>query len=131
MGLPYIDGGTGNDQILGSKFADDLRGGANDDMLGGFAGPDSLTGGTGSDTFVFSPGDEADVIKDYTGSFDKIALKDWTTIADYAELRTKMSASGATLQDVTIDFGNGDELTIILRTTIAFLDSHQSDFTFR
>ena len=70
-GLAYVDGGGGNDTIIGTSLADDLRGGggndslgggagndalsgaAGDDVLSGGAGADTLTGGTGKDTFVY------------------------------------------------------------------------------
>jgi Ca2+-binding RTX toxin-like protein len=70
-GLAYVDGGGGNDTIIGTSVADDLRGAggndslgggagndalsgaAGDDVLTGGAGADTLTGGTGKDTFVY------------------------------------------------------------------------------
>ena len=47
-GLPFVDGGGGNDSITGSSFADDLRGGSGDDTLNGGDGNDTLTGGAGN-----------------------------------------------------------------------------------
>ena len=61
-----FDAGPGKDLILGSSFADDLKGGFGRDALFGFWGADTLEGGTGpdiaaggagDDTFVFRPGD--------------------------------------------------------------------------
>jgi Ca2+-binding RTX toxin-like protein len=49
-GLPFVDAGAGNDTIIGSKFADDLRGGTGNDTLGGRPGNDVLTGSLGKDT---------------------------------------------------------------------------------
>jgi len=58
----FVDGGDGNDVLIGGSQADRLFGGdGNDrvngaggnDMLGGGAGLDTLTGGPGSDQFVF------------------------------------------------------------------------------
>ncbi len=48
-GLLFIDGLGGNDTLVGSKFADDLRGGAGNDNLQGGLGNDLVTGGTGND----------------------------------------------------------------------------------
>lgn len=62
-GIAGIDGGIGNDRIIGSAGADTIIGGA---------GADTLTGGGGADTFVFSavsaslPGARADHITDFT-----------------------------------------------------------------
>ncbi len=65
-GLPFIDGLGGNDTLIGSKFADDLRGsigkGRSDNLQGGLGndvvtgglGRDVLRGGTGLDRFDFN-----------------------------------------------------------------------------
>jgi Ca2+-binding RTX toxin-like protein len=74
--LLYVDGGKGNDTIIGTKFNDDLRGGAGNDLLHGGDGDDVLIGGTGvdklyggagADTFVFaeSGSKNRDTIFDY------------------------------------------------------------------
>lgn len=47
-------GGTGNDTLTGTRFADDLSGGAGDDRLTGGAGNDRIDGGTGFDTAVYT-----------------------------------------------------------------------------
>ncbi|MEX2129695.1 MAG: type I secretion C-terminal target domain-containing protein [Xanthobacteraceae bacterium] len=84
--VPYIDGGKGNDTIIGSNFADELRGGANNDTLNGGGGDDRLvggaandmlTGGEGADTFLFSESGtkNKDTILDYDfGENDVIDL---------------------------------------------------------
>ncbi len=51
-GLKFIDGLSGNDNIIGSIFADDLRGGNGNDTLNGGAGKDKLTGGRDRDTMT-------------------------------------------------------------------------------
>ena len=48
-----INGGDGNDIIVGNNLANTLRGGAGDDQLTGAGGIDSLSGGTGNDTYFF------------------------------------------------------------------------------
>ncbi|WP_342151610.1 hypothetical protein [Methylorubrum sp. SB2] len=48
----YINGGQGDDDILGSTADDFLVGGAGDDILTGDLGDDSLLGGAGNDTAV-------------------------------------------------------------------------------
>ena len=44
LGLSYVDGGSGNDTLVGSAFADDLRGGSGTDRLTGGGGNDTLRG---------------------------------------------------------------------------------------
>ena len=60
-----LDGGSGNDLLVGSQRGDMLRGGAGndvitggsgDDLLEGQAGNDFLCGGLGNDTYQFGPG---------------------------------------------------------------------------
>jgi Ca2+-binding RTX toxin-like protein len=47
-----IDGGDGNDTLIGSPGDDELFGGAGKDTLDGGAGTDTLDGGTGTDVAV-------------------------------------------------------------------------------
>ena len=73
---PTLDGGAGNDQLIGSSFMDLLRGqdgndtliggdgndflqgGAGNDQLNGGDGNDGLSGGSGNDTLLGGLGDE-------------------------------------------------------------------------
>ena len=59
-GLPFVDGGSGNDTLVGFGGADDLRGGAGNDSLDGRGGADRMTGGAGNDTYHVD--DAGDVI---------------------------------------------------------------------
>lgn len=61
-GVPFIDGGKGNDTITGSDFADNLRGNAGNDTLNGGDGNDTLTGGLGADTINGGEGDDTIVV---------------------------------------------------------------------
>jgi serralysin len=65
-GLPFIDGGAGNDTIIGTRFDDVIRGGSGNDLLTGGAGDDLLTGGSGNDSFFFGLGFGHDVITDFS-----------------------------------------------------------------
>jgi Ca2+-binding RTX toxin-like protein len=64
-GLLYVDGGGGNDLIIGSDlttFADDLRGGNGNDTIDGLGGDDTLSGGAGNDTLSGGDGNDTFVI---------------------------------------------------------------------
>lgn len=62
-----IDGGAGNDRLVGSNSDDILLGGIGDDTLIGGKGADSLTGGEGLDSFRFdSLNQGGDTITDFT-----------------------------------------------------------------
>lgn len=56
--LLTIDGGTGNDVLTGSEFADLLFGGEGNDTLNGGAGNDVLRGGDGNDSLNGGTGDD-------------------------------------------------------------------------
>ncbi|MEL6233161.1 MAG: M10 family metallopeptidase [Pseudomonadota bacterium] len=85
-----LDGEAGSDTIDGGAGADRINGGSEDDVLMGGAGNDMLTGGEGADIFVFSTGDEADMIRDFDIAEDFVsvsglgatALSDFTIVDD-------------------------------------------------
>jgi Ca2+-binding RTX toxin-like protein len=62
----WLDGGDGNDVVIGGSAADILIGGL---------GTDTLTGGPGQDLVVFNtPGDGPDTITDFAPGVDKIVV---------------------------------------------------------
>ena len=56
-----VDGGTGNDTLLGSNGVDILLGGDGNDFVDGQQGNDVAFLGAGDDTFQWDPGDGSDV----------------------------------------------------------------------
>src|SRR5262245_36479957 len=63
-----VDGGTGNDTLLGSNGIDLLRGGDGDDFIDGQQGNDVAFLGAGNDTFQWDPGDGSDVVEGQDGT---------------------------------------------------------------
>ncbi len=63
-----VDGGTGNDTILGSNGADTLLGGSDNDFIDGQQGNDTAFLGAGNDVFQWDPGDGSDVVEGQDGS---------------------------------------------------------------
>jgi Ca2+-binding RTX toxin-like protein len=63
-----VDGGAGNDTILGSNGADVLRGGDGDDFVDGQQGNDVAFLGAGDDTFQWDPGDGSDTVEGQDGT---------------------------------------------------------------
>ncbi len=63
-----VDGGAGNDTILGSNGADLLLGGADNDFIDGQQGNDVARLGTGNDVFQWDPGDGSDIVEGEDGS---------------------------------------------------------------
>ena len=63
-----VDGGSGNDNILGSNGADRLFGGDDNDFIDGQQGADIAFLGAGDDVFQWDPGDGSDVVEGQGGS---------------------------------------------------------------
>ena len=63
-----VDGGAGNDQILGSNGIDLLLGGADNDVVDGQQGNDVAFLGSGNDTFQWDPGDGSDIVEGQDGT---------------------------------------------------------------
>jgi hypothetical protein len=62
-----IDGGAGNDSLVGEDGADCLFGGGGDDLVVGGPGDDKLVGDAGRDTFFGGPGDDVIMANDGIG----------------------------------------------------------------
>jgi Ca2+-binding RTX toxin-like protein len=63
-----LDGGAGNDRILGGNGADVLIGGAGSDFVDGQQGNDTAFLGAGDDVFQWDPGDGSDVVEGQAGT---------------------------------------------------------------
>src|SRR5215218_7933133 len=63
-----VDGGAGNDTLLGSNGADFLLGGDGTDFVDGQQGNDTALLGAGDDTFQWDPGDGSDVVEGQDGT---------------------------------------------------------------
>jgi Ca2+-binding RTX toxin-like protein len=63
-----IDGGAGNDTIIGSQDADTLLGGDGNDTIIGGRGNDTAQLGNGNDTFIWNPGDGSDTVEGQAGT---------------------------------------------------------------
>ena len=63
-----VDGGAGNDTILGSNGIDLLLGGDGNDFIDGQQGNDVALMGAGNDAFQWDPGDGSDTVEGQDGS---------------------------------------------------------------
>ena len=70
-----LNGGKGNDVLIGSHSTDTLTGAEGSDTITGGLGDDKLTGGKGSDAFVFNATDGIDTITD-AESADYVLIND-------------------------------------------------------
>ena len=136
-GNDLLFGGTGSDQLFGGAGNDILYGGGgrddswqsltdapgtNADKLYGGAGDDTLTGGGGRDTFVFRSG--RDTITDFTYDVDLITLDDvlWDGTQNIAAVIAQSGSIKA--GSASLDFGDGNVLTLTGVTDLAALTSH-------
>jgi Ca2+-binding RTX toxin-like protein len=67
-----VDGGTGNDTLLGSNGIDVLLGGSGDDFVDGQQGNDVAFLGANDDTFQWDPGDGSDIVEGQDGTDDML-----------------------------------------------------------
>jgi Ca2+-binding RTX toxin-like protein len=63
-----VDGGAGDDTLLGSNGADLLLGGADNDFIDGQQGNDVAFMGAGNDVFQWDPGDGSDTVEGQDGT---------------------------------------------------------------
>jgi Ca2+-binding RTX toxin-like protein len=63
-----VDGGAGNDRLLGSQGADVLLGGDGNDFIQGNQGNDVVFMGAGDDLFQWNPGDGSDTVEGQGGN---------------------------------------------------------------
>ncbi|MBE3638840.1 calcium-binding protein [Mangrovicoccus algicola] len=117
----WLEAGSISLKASGGAGRDVLTGGAGDDRLDGGQGSDWLTGGAGADTFIYASGH--DTITDFQDGEDVIALR----LDGYGGWAGVVAAATQYGEDVVIDFGGGDVLTLE-RTYLGDLD--QSDFLF-
>lgn len=94
-----VDGGTGDDILLGGNGSDTLIGGDNNDFIDGNQGNDMIFLGHGDDTFQWDPGDGNDTVEGQAGH-DIILFN-----ASNAGESCVLSANGARLR-FTRNIGN-------------------------
>lgn len=119
-----VDGGDGDDTLLGGNGADVLIGGTGDDFLDGNQGPDTLTGGDGADTFQWDPGDTSDTVNGgagadrlvFNGSAASERFELSSTAAGHAQLFRDVAAVVMDLDDIELidlrALGGTDTVTV-------------------
>ena len=121
----YINGGAGNDRIIGGASADFLVGGAGDDRLDGGDARDTLLGGSGADTFVFRDFGGDETIADFVSGEDTIDLRALNVRFADVSVSTFL---GDTYVGVDMDGNGSADLTIELTGVTTAPD--RGDFVF-
>jgi Ca2+-binding RTX toxin-like protein len=116
-----IDLGDGNDIFRGSETRNDrVNGGDGNDTLIGNGGNDVLRGGIGDDTFVYNSG--SDRIADFSNGANELHLDDALWAGNLTKAQVLAFASVVS-GDTIFDFGNGNTLELSNYTDIAGLES--------
>jgi Ca2+-binding RTX toxin-like protein len=107
-----IDGGSGNDTILGSAGNDFLIGGDGNDFIDGNQGSDVAFLGAGNDTFQWDPGDGSDVVEGQDGT--DTLLFNGANIGEKIDIsangtRTRLSRD---VGNVTMDLGGVEHIQL-------------------
>jgi len=97
-----LQGGNGNDALVGGQLRDIITGGGGNDTLYGLNGADQLTGGGGQDTFFYgmtmhSNATNADWITDFNGSADRFDLPFAVNAIDAAVTAASLNKLGLVL----------------------------------
>lgn len=107
-----VDGGTGNDTLLGSNGNDLLLGNDGNDFIDGNQGLDTAMLGAGDDTFQWDPGDGNDVVEGQDGK-DKLVFNT-SSIGE----RVELSSNGGRLRltrdvaAITMDANDVEEVAL-------------------
>lgn len=110
--------GSGDDYVKSGGGADILYGGSGDDRFDAGSGDDIIYGGSGADSFHYDFGEGFDTIKDFEDDIDIIQLDN----SGYADIAEAMTHATQVDDDVVLDFGNGDGLTIENATLSQVID---------
>lgn len=104
-----IVGLTGDDFIFGGEGDDRIFGNAGDDVIAGGAGADRVTGQLGADVFVHAPGDGLDWITDFDPTVDRLDLIGHE-FASFDDVLARLSDGGG---GAFLDLGDDEGLIFI------------------
>ena len=111
----YLNGGSGDDRLIGYSGDDTLIGGSGDDHLDGGIGADTMTGGSGADTFLVGHRNEhrqevpgVDFITDFRDAGDRIQFESiGGSLISHDDLDFSFNRAGNLLISVNTDRFSG------------------------
>jgi Ca2+-binding RTX toxin-like protein len=119
-----IDGGSGDDTLIGGSGADVFEGGPGDDFVDGNIGADQARLGAGDDRFQWDPGDGSDTIDGGQGGRDRLefngsnAAERIALAADGRRVRLTRDVAAITMDTDGVEtvalrlLGSADTLTV-------------------
>ncbi len=116
--LENVDGGDGNDSLVGSITSNVLRGFGGNDIIVGSRGNDTMNGGADNDILVWSNGDNNDVIDGDAGT-DIVQVNGALGGANFDDVFTIVPGAGGrvdfdrtNLVPFSLDIGTTETLTV-------------------
>jgi Ca2+-binding RTX toxin-like protein len=119
-----VDGGAGDDVLIGTAGDDVLRGGAGDDVLIGNGGVDVLDGGEGDDVVIGATGVAFDV-RGFQAGDDSTDQIDLRRLGKGVDFDWVLAHAKQVKGDTVFDFGDGQEMKL-LDVELSWL--HAKDF---
>lgn len=112
LGNDFADGGTGDDLVFGGLGADTVLGGDGSDTLYGAAGDDVMAGGAGDDLLFVGPG--ADIVRFGVGD-DADEIRYFSLTDDRLELDSALWSGTLSTEQVVAEFGDnvGDDYVFV------------------
>ena len=116
FGGAYLDGGIGNDRLIGAQERDTLVGGVGNDYLKGGSDSDTMTGGRGVDHFVVGQGN------DHLHGISRDLITDFDNIGDRIQFHV-VSSRNLSYQD--LDFAFNAAGSLVVSTDVELIDDDQ------
>jgi Ca2+-binding RTX toxin-like protein len=107
----FLDGGDGNDHLVGSSFAERMDGGGDSDDMKGGGGNDELSGGSGDD--MLRGEDGADTLNGGAGNDRLVASQGDTDRMDGGSGRDTLDYSGFS-SNISVNLGSGSGSNAII-----------------
>jgi Ca2+-binding RTX toxin-like protein len=118
-GFENLEGGVGNDYLVGDAGNNRVYGGKGYDVLSGEAGDDTLGGGADGDAFVYASGHGNDTALDFTVA-DTLTFSLGVDYDSVEEVMAAAHAAGPAGEHTVFDFGAAGTLTILNMTLAEF-----------
>ena len=115
-GAHYVQGGSGNDVIVGAHTSDIIFGGGGNDTITGAGGADAMLGGDGDDTItILSNGDATGDSVDGGAGYDRLVVNSGVNISGIISITgmEELDLTGSSTPSITLGDGQLDAFATI------------------